>query len=88
MNQPVSPELPGTKLSTKEYTWRDPWLQMHMKQRLALSVINGTRDPWSCEGSRPQCRPGRSEWAGKQGSGEEIGDFQRGNQEKGIIFEM
>ena len=23
-------ELPGTKPSTKEYTWRDPWLQMHM----------------------------------------------------------
>jgi len=54
MNQPVSPELPGTKLSTK----RDPWLQMHMKKRLALSVINGRRGPWSCEGSMLQCRPG------------------------------
>jgi hypothetical protein len=25
-----SPELPGTKLPTKEYTWRDLWLQLHM----------------------------------------------------------
>jgi hypothetical protein len=24
------PELPGTKPPTKEYTWRDPWLQLHM----------------------------------------------------------
>jgi hypothetical protein len=24
------PELPGTKLPTKEFTWRDPWLQLHM----------------------------------------------------------
>ena len=25
MNQPVFPELPGTKPPTKKYTWRDPW---------------------------------------------------------------
>jgi hypothetical protein len=30
MNQPVPPELPGTKPPTKEDTWRDPWLQPHM----------------------------------------------------------
>jgi hypothetical protein len=24
------PEFPGTKPPTKEYTWRDPWLQLHM----------------------------------------------------------
>jgi hypothetical protein len=23
-------EIPETKPSTKEYTWRDPWLQPHM----------------------------------------------------------
>jgi hypothetical protein len=23
-------ELPGAKPPTKEYTWRDPWLQLHM----------------------------------------------------------
>jgi hypothetical protein len=26
INQPEPPEFPGTKPSTKEYTWRDPWL--------------------------------------------------------------
>ena len=30
MSHPVPPELPGTKSPTKEYTWRDPWLQLHM----------------------------------------------------------
>ena len=24
------PELPRSKQPTKEYTWRDPWLQPHM----------------------------------------------------------
>jgi hypothetical protein len=24
------PELPRTKSPTKGYTWRDPWLQLHM----------------------------------------------------------
>ena len=24
------PELPGTKPPSKDYTWRDPWLQLHM----------------------------------------------------------
>jgi hypothetical protein len=24
------PELPRTKTAAKEYTWRDPWLQMHL----------------------------------------------------------
>jgi hypothetical protein len=24
------PELPGTKPPTKEYTWSNPWLQLHM----------------------------------------------------------
>ena len=28
--QPDLSELPGTKPPTKEYTWRDPWLQLHM----------------------------------------------------------
>ena len=29
--EPTStPELPGPKLPTKEYTWRDPWLQLHI----------------------------------------------------------
>jgi hypothetical protein len=44
MKQPVLSELPGTKPLTKEYTWRDPWLQSHMYQRMALLDINGKRD--------------------------------------------
>jgi hypothetical protein len=30
INQPDNSELPGTKPPSKEYTWRDPWLQLHM----------------------------------------------------------
>jgi hypothetical protein len=30
INQPDISELPGTKPPTKTYTWRDPWLQLHM----------------------------------------------------------
>ena len=33
INQPDTsplPELPWTKLPTKEYTWRDQWLDMNM----------------------------------------------------------
>jgi len=29
-NQPDHLELLGTKPPTREYTWRDPWLQPHM----------------------------------------------------------
>jgi hypothetical protein len=30
INQTDPREFPGTKPRTKEYTWRDPWLQPHM----------------------------------------------------------
>jgi hypothetical protein len=30
INQPGQTELSGTKLPTKEYTWRDSWFQPHM----------------------------------------------------------
>jgi hypothetical protein len=30
INQPNPPEVPGTKPPTKEYMWRDPWLQQHI----------------------------------------------------------
>jgi hypothetical protein len=30
INQPDAPELPGTKPSTKQYTWRAPWLEPYM----------------------------------------------------------
>jgi hypothetical protein len=36
INQPYPEELPGTKPPTREYTWKDPWFQPHMLQRMAL----------------------------------------------------
>jgi hypothetical protein len=53
MKQPVSPEFPGTKPPTKEYTWRNSKLQLLMKQRMVLWDISERRGPWSCEGSMP-----------------------------------
>jgi len=52
-----------------EYTWRDPWLQLYMEQRIALSGIKGSKGRWSSEGSMPQCwgipgQRGRREWVG------------------------
>jgi hypothetical protein len=46
------------------------------EQRMTLSGINERRDPWSCEGSMPQCRrmPG-------QGSG--IGGLVSRGRERG-----
>jgi hypothetical protein len=49
INQPEPPELPGIKPPTKDYTLRDPWLQL-----MALSNINGRRNPWSWESSMSQ----------------------------------
>jgi hypothetical protein len=79
-----TPRAPRSKSPTREYTW----LQLHMYQRMPLLVINGRRDPWSCEGSMPQYRgmPGTgnmSEWVGEQGRGDRIGGFWMGNQERG-----
>jgi hypothetical protein len=49
--QPVSPELPGTKLPTKDYTRRDSRLQPCMWQRMALWDMNERRGSWPCVGS-------------------------------------
>lgn len=56
-------------------------------------VINGRRDPWSCEGSMPQCRgmsrPGsRSGWVGEQGEAGQDRGFSEGKIGKGITFEI
>jgi hypothetical protein len=40
INYVDNPELPETKPPTKEYTWNDLWLQIHMWQRMTLSDIN------------------------------------------------
>jgi hypothetical protein len=52
-NNTKQPELPGTKPPTKEYTWRDPWLQL---KKMALSDISGSRGPSCHEGMMPQSR--------------------------------
>jgi hypothetical protein len=55
---------------------------------MAYSVINGKRDPYSCKvlcSSIGECE-GQEVGVGgfvSRGSGEGIGVFQRGNQEKG-----
>ena len=88
-----TPELPGTKPTTKEYTWRDPLLQLHMQQRMAFLGIFGRRGPWFCEGLMLQCR-GIPGWGGgsgwifggtsslKQVEGQGNGGFWKGKQKK------
>jgi hypothetical protein len=94
---PTPSELPGTKPPTKEYTWRGPWIQLHMLLRMFMSAINGKRSPWTCEGLMLQCREmprqgDRSEWVGgwvgehtHSGRGKED---QMGDSGKEITFEM
>jgi hypothetical protein len=49
INQPAPTplELPEAKPPTKEYTWRDRCLQLHMQERMALLGINRRRGFWS-----------------------------------------
>jgi len=92
-NQPPLPEHPGTKLPTKEYTWSDPWLQLHMWQRMALSGINGRGRSESCEGLMPQHRGiigrwDRGGWVGEhpcggRGTGGRLGWLWMGHWEGG-----
>jgi hypothetical protein len=91
MHQPVAPDLPGIKPPTKENTRRDPWLQPHKYQRMALLDINGKRGPWSCEGLIPQCRGIPRREVGVCGLvSRERGNrgFSEGKPGKGITFEM
>jgi hypothetical protein len=39
-----------------EYTWRDPWLRLHMWQSMALLDISGRGGPWAWAVLVPQCR--------------------------------
>jgi hypothetical protein len=47
-------------------TWRDPWLQLLMWQRVALMNISGRSSPWVWGCSMPQCRgmPGQEDRSG------------------------
>jgi hypothetical protein len=64
-----------------------------MYQRITLLVINGRRDPWSCEDSMPQCRGMAEagiggEWVGEQGERRRDKGVLEGKPGKGITFEM
>ena len=94
MNQPVTPELPGTKPPTKEYTWRDPWLQLHMQQRMALYGISGRRGPVKARFPSVGEYQGREVGVGgwvrehphrSRGRGNGIGGGWRGNQDRDNI---
>ena len=53
VNRPGPLELSGTGPPTKEYTWRDPWVEPDMWQRMALFDISEMFDisertgPWA-----------------------------------------
>jgi hypothetical protein len=53
---PGHPVLPESRPLTKECTWRDPWLQILMQQRMAMPYSNGRGVPWSRGGLMPQSR--------------------------------
>ena len=84
MNQPVPSELPGTKPPTKEYTRRDPWLQPHMYQRMALWDINGRRglDPEKAPCPTVRAMPGQGMGVGElvsRGRGNGIWETSKGD---------
>jgi hypothetical protein len=47
------PALLGTGSPTKEYTWKYPWLQLHMWQKMALLDISGKSSFWIWGGLIP-----------------------------------
>ena len=53
MSHPVLPELPGTKSSTKEYTWNYSWLKTHRQQRMVLLDTKGRKGPWPWKNMMP-----------------------------------
>jgi hypothetical protein len=54
MNQAEPPpEHPETKTANKQ---GNPWLNLHIEQRMALSDISGRSGLWSCQIAMPQCR--------------------------------
>ena len=86
MNQPVPPEFPGTKPPIKEYTRRDPWLQLHMKQRMALwTSMRGEALGLVKGPSVEECQDREVGIVGKvsRGRGDGIGGFSEGNEERG-----
>jgi hypothetical protein len=95
----------STNWTTQSSQWlnhqpkRDPWLQLHIYQRMALSDMSGRGGPWSGGGAMPQRRGmlerwGGSGWVGggapslrQRGRGMGWGVYG-GETGKGISFEM
>jgi len=44
----------------------DPWLQLHLLQRIALRGTNGRRSPWSFPGMNTRCRGLSGQGGGKR----------------------
>jgi hypothetical protein len=88
MNQPVPPELPGTKTTNMEGS-------MAPAAYVAEDGLVGHQREGSCEYSMPQCRgrgmpgPGtQSGWVGEQAEGGRERRFSVGKPGKGITFDM
>jgi hypothetical protein len=67
-NSVSRPDPPGAPRdwTNNHQSWRDPGLQPHMWQRMALLDISGRRGPWATGCLMPQCRgtPGREDRSG------------------------
>jgi hypothetical protein len=94
VNRPEPPDLPRTGPPTKEYTWRDPCLLLHMSQRMALLDLVGGATFWPDGVQYPSVGEfqGRKVevggWEGEhphrgRGRGDGIESFQRGDLERG-----
>lgn len=62
---PDHPVLTKSRPPTKEYTWRNPWLQIHRSQRMTLPNSNGRRGLWSWGDLMPQYRGMLEQWGGR-----------------------
>jgi len=56
LNLPDTPELPGTRPPSKEYTWRDPWLQLHMEGETLSPVKTRRQSIGEYQGSEVDVR--------------------------------
>ena len=88
MNQPVSPELSETKPPTKEYTWRNPWLQRICSRGWPCRASMGGEALGPVKALCPSVGECQGQEAGVGGlvsrrRGDGIGGFRRINQERG-----
>ena len=83
--------LPLSKLPTKEYTWRNPWLQQHMQHRMALmgeEALGPVKTQCPSVGEYEGGEVGLGGWVGthphrSRGRGDAIGGFWGRNQKRG-----